>query len=270
MMLPEWSAPRLCATRVAFLLALPLLAAAPAAAESVSARYQIRAFGLTIGSAKLAAEIGDTAYRATLSGGMRGIARVFSDGKGSAEVSGRIVKGHVEPTAYTFRWREDDDDETLQLGFGNGRLQSFQMNPPLKPRKNRVPLDEAHKVGAVDPLSAVLMPARSGDPAAVCNRDVRVIEGRTRFDLVLAYERTESVSGGKHGYSGPAVVCSMRYRAVAGHRRDKEDIAKLEAERDMRVWMAPVGNSGVMIPVKLHIRTKKAPLTLTADRFAVD
>ena len=268
-MLPPQSASHRWPT-LAILASLGLLAATPADAESVTARYQIRAFGLTIGSARLAAEIGDVDYRATLSGGMRGIARVFSDGKGSAEVSGRIVKGKVQPTAYTFRWREDNDDETLQLGFGNGRLQSLQMIPPPKPRKNRVPLTEAHKIGAVDPLSAVLVPARFDDPAAVCNRSVRVIEGRTRFDLILAYERTETVSGGKEGYSGPAVVCSMRYRAVAGHRKDKEDIAKLEAERDMRVWMAPVGDSGVMIPVKLYIRTKKAPLTLTADRFAIN
>ena len=96
------------------------------------------------------------------------------------------------------------------------------------------------------------------------------MEGRTRFDLLLAYAGTETVSGGEKSYSGPVIVCSMRYRAVAGHKNDKEDIAALEAERDMRVWMAPVGDSGVMIPVKLHIRTKKVPLTLTADRFAIN
>ena len=249
---------------------LGLPSAAPAAAESVSARYQIRAFGLTIGSARMKAEIGDGAYSATLSGGMKGVARIFSDGKGEAEVSGTIVDGQIVPTSYVLNWQEDDDDEEVRMGFGGGRLQSFEIIPPPRPRKNRVPLTDDHKIGVLDPLSTVLVPAQAHRPEAACDRSVRVLEVRTRFDLLLTYAGTETVSGGKESYSGPAIVCSMRYRAVAGHKNDKEDIAALEAERDMRVWMAPVGDSGVMIPVKLHIRTKKAPLTLTADRFAIN
>jgi hypothetical protein len=247
-----------------------LSAAAPAYAESVSARYQIRAFGLTIGSARMNAEFGGGAYSATLSGGMKGVARIFSDGKGEAEVSGTIVEGRIVPSTFVLNWHEDDDEDEVRMGFGDGRLQSFEMIPPPKPRKNRVPLTDDHKIGVLDPLSAVLAPVQAERPEAVCDRSVRVMDGWTRFDLLLAYAGTETVSGGEKSYSGPAVVCSMRYRAVAGHKNDKEDIAALEAERDMRVWMAPVGDSGVMIPVKLHIRTKKAPLTLTADRFAIN
>jgi hypothetical protein len=255
---------------VALGAAFALLTVAPAAAESVSARYQIRAFGLTIGSARMKAEIGDGAYSATLSGGMKGVARIFSDGEGKAEVSGTIVEGEIMPTFYALTWHEDDEDEEVRMGFGEGRLQSFEMIPPLKPRKNRVPLTEEQKIGVLDPLSAVLVPARADKPEEACDRSVRVMEGRTRFDLLLAYAGTETVSGGEDSYSGPTIVCSMRYRAVAGHKNNKEDIAVLESERDMRVWMAPVGDSGVMMPVKLHIRTKKAPLTLTADRFAIN
>jgi hypothetical protein len=270
-MAPAAPFPRIRSAALACGMAALLVPAASAAfAESVSARYQIRAFGITIGSARMNAEFAGDAYSATLSGGLKGVARLFSDGKGDAQVSGRIVDGKIAPASYTLHWSEDNEDERLRMAFGDGRLQTFEMDPPLKPRKNRVPLTEEHKVGVLDPLSAVLVPTPAGDPQAACDRSVRVMEGRTRFDLVLAYAGTETVSGGKDGYSGPAIVCSMRYRAVAGHKADKEDIAALEAEKTMRVWMAPVGNSGMMVPVKLHIRTKKAPLTLTADRFSVE
>ena len=157
------------------------------------------------------------------------------------------------------------------MGFGNGRLQSFEMIPPPKPRKNRVPLTDDHKIGVLDPLSAVLVPAQArkarGGVRSERPRSWTDGPASTSFSPMPARRPSRAA---RNPIPAPAVVCSMRYRAVAGHKNDKEDIAALEAERDMRVWMAPVGDSGVMIPVKLHIRTKKAPLTLTADRFAIN
>ena len=83
----------------------------------------------------------------------------------------------------------------------------------------RVPITEAHRHGVTGSDDGAL--ARVPGTG-----DVRVAGGlrahsspcstaSMRYDLKLAYKRTENVKAEK-GYSGPAVVCAVKFTPVAG------------------------------------------------------
>ena len=91
--------------------------------------------------------------------------------------------------------------------------------PPTSPDPERVPLQEAHRRGVLDPMTAaILRVPGNGDtfvPQA-CNRKLAIFDGRMRYDLQLAFKRLDRVKSEK-GYQGTVVVCSVVFVPVAGH-----------------------------------------------------
>jgi len=119
----------------------------------------------------------------------------------------------------------------------------------------------------LDPASAFLWPAPAGVAPEACERTLPVFNGRQRFDLAFAYSRSDTFHARDGSYSGPAIVCAMRYRPVSGYRPDKDSIRFMAANRDMEVWMAPAGD-GMVAPVRIQIRSKLGRLVLEARSFA--
>src|ERR1043165_7782185 len=126
-----------------------------------------------------------------------------------------------------------------------GAVRAYVAVPPLEPSPERVPLTEAHRKGVVDPMSAGLMPvAGKGELLTPdsCKRKLAIFDGRTRVDIDLVYKRMDQVKADK-GYQGPVVVCQVLYRPIAGHRPERAAIKYLVEQRDMEMWLAPVGGT---------------------------
>lgn len=255
---------RMAAVAAAAVAALP----SAAAAVSLEARYGVTLVGLPVGSARLKASFDGDRYVLDGYGKVQGLSKLVSSGKGSAQVSGRFAAAGPLPTDYRQHIVEDDGEELLTMRFADAAVAGVSIEPD-RPReqRNRVPLTDAHRQNVIDPLSALLLPAAGAGPA-LCDRTLPVFDGRQRFDLALAFSRTETVAGGRDGYSGPAQVCSIRYRPVAGHKR-KKTVAFMADNRDMEIWFAPVGTSGAAAPVRISIRTMVGQLTIAAERFRV-
>ena len=75
----------------------------------------------------------------------------------------------------------------------------------------------------------------------------------TRFDVVLSYGGTRTVE--KAGYSGPVLVCNVRYVPIAGHRPARPATKFMTENRDISVWLAPVESQRVLVPVRISVRT---------------
>jgi hypothetical protein len=238
-----------------------------AASGAVKVRYALTIAGLPIGSASLNATIDDRSYRLDASAKIGGILSLVSDGKGAASASGRIAQNSVVASGYALNTVSADKRQTVQMALAGGRISDLEVKPPVRERPDRIPVTDAHRKGVIDPLSALLMPVKAGLDKSGCNRTLPVFDGAQRFDVVLSYSRTESVSG-DGGYAGPALVCSARYVPIAGHRPKREQTRFMEENRDLEVWLVPIGDTEILAPWRIVVGTQIGRLVISAVRFS--
>src|SRR6476646_11469047 len=78
------------------------------------------------------------------------------------------------------------------------------------PNADYVPIKDADRVGASDPMTALLVYVPGTGVTTVpqaCERTVAIFDGHTRYNLRLAFERFGTARANE-GYQGQVVVCS--------------------------------------------------------------
>ncbi len=256
-----------------FMAALALtMTTAPLAAKAETSRlggvYDVSVSGFKVGRGTLSLVVQGNAYSAKMGMEPAGVGSLFSTGKGGAEASGWVKGSKVYPARYTMASRAANRDFYVDLAQNGGNVRSMEVTPKFKPNKERIVITGKHRRNIVDPLSAILMPVKRASDrltAKACDRKIPIFDGWTRFDVKLKFKELRQVSG--RGYDGPVVVCSARWVPVAGHRPSKESVKYLRDNRDIEAWLAPVGNSSVMVPYKIAMSTKNGRLVVEASRL---
>ena len=252
--------------------AATVAAGSPAGATSLNAVYAIALGGLPLGTADISTSIEGDHYQLALQARLTGLAGLIMSGGGGAHASGSVAGGRPLPAGYAVTSHTANEQRTVQVGLARGNVVAIQIVPPLDQAIERVPLREVHKRGVVDPVSALLMPAltRSADliDPANCNRTLPVFDGAARFDIVLSYAGTHSVQ--MAAYSGPVLVCSVRYVPIAGHQAERPGTRFMQSNRDMSVWLAPVAGTRVLAPVRISVATMLGTSVIEASRWTLD
>lgn len=258
-----------------------LALAAPVSAGSVdlTATYSAHLAGIPVGKAQIEAHLNDGDYSISGNGKVTGITALFADGKGNVSVSGVLKDQLFQPTRYSHTI-VDDEKKSVDMTFADARVVDVTFTPPPKSkdekrkhknkkkkkdedRASRIPLTEEHKVGVIDPLSVFLLPVTELSGPGVCDRTLPLFDGEDRFDVVLTFDK--QVKRGKH----KAFVCRAAYRPIAGHRPDKESVVYMASNKNMEVWLTPVGSSGFVAPVEAYVKTPYGMLVIKADKFRV-
>lgn len=252
----------------ALLLATPGIAQAQGKFE---ADYAISIARITIGSATATADFSDGQYGVSMSGRASGMMRVLASGDGTLSARGVLNAGRPAPREFVARTTTDDDTLDVKLVIDGDNVVALSASEP-KPNPDRVELTEAHRRGIVDPLTALLIPIDGAGPSdgpseAACQRTLAVFDGRRRFDLKLAFRRMDTVKA-ERGYAGPVAVCTVTFRAVAGHRRSSRIVKYLEG-RDIEMAFAPVAGTRLLAPFRITIANMLGNLVVQANRFDV-
>lgn len=257
-----------------FLALLPVAATAavagpaPQPAPAVTVDYTVTLSGLLIGTAQLAGTFEGPRYRLGVRANLTGLVGAITGGKGAAQASGALGPVRVTPAAFAVASHTASQSITIRMALARGDLVRAEVTPPLVPFPDRVPVSAAQKRGVVDPASALVMPMlprlAAIDPGN-CNRTIPVFDGVSRFDLDLTYAETRSVE--KPGYAGPVLVCQARYRAIAGHRPDRPGVRFMEENREMSVWLAPVAEARVLVPLRISVLTELGTNIIEASRW---
>jgi Protein of unknown function (DUF3108) len=234
----------------------------------LDASYEVTLAGLTIGKGNWVIEVGDDQFSAAARGGSSGLLRAFSTGEGSGASLGRVVKGQLQPTAYTVTIATNQKTETIRIALASGNIKDFTIDPQPPDDPSRIPVTDAQKRGVSDPMTASLVyVGGTGDPvsADACASGSSIFDGRMRYDLSLEFKRIENVK--VDGYQGPAVVCAIYFVPVAGYNPDRAAIKYLVAQRHMELWLAPIAGTRVLVPYRLTIPTPLGTGKLEATRF---
>jgi hypothetical protein len=246
------------------------VASLPAGAETLKVTYGVSLIGLPLGSADFETVVDGSKYSVEVGAKLTGLAGLLTGGKGAATSTGAVSGPQLQPSAFAVTSRSGKEQRTVRMGLNGGNVAALAIMPPLDEKPDRVPLQEVHKRGVVDPISALLMPAitagRLTDPAN-CNRTIPVFDGAARFDIVLSYGETAAVD--KPGYKGPVLVCQARYVPIAGHRALRPSTKFMEENRDMQVWLAPVEGTRLLVPIKIAVRTMIGMSVVEASTWTV-
>jgi hypothetical protein len=255
----------------AIALGLALGSGGPARAEAVRVDYGISLGGFPLGTADVSSTLEANRYSLQIQARLTGLAGALTGGKGAANAAGALGGGRPMPSSFAVTSRSGSDQRTVRMGLAGGNVAAVDITPPVDEKPDRVPVKEAHKRGVVDPVSAVIMPALArGDLMSPenCNRTIPVFDGAARFDVVLTFADTRTVE--KPGYSGPVLVCNARYVPIAGHRTERPSTKFMQENRDMDVWLAPVPEARVLMPLRISVRTMIGTSVIEASRIVVD
>jgi hypothetical protein len=242
----------------------------PAAAQGrLDARYAVSLAGVPVGKGAWVIDIADNQFTAAASGATSGLLRVFASGQGSGASRGYIVSGNPVPATFAASITTDKKTEEIRMTLGAGDVKDFAISPEVPDDPERVPVTEAHFHGVSDPMTGSLLRVPgTGNPLGplACQRTTPIFDGRMRYNLQFAYKRMEQVKSEK-GYEGPVVVCAVYFVPVAGYIPHRASIKYLSSQRDMEVWLAPLGGSRVLVPYRISIPTPVGVGVMQATQF---
>jgi hypothetical protein len=236
---------------------------------SLEARYSATFTGIVVGQGSLVVEVNNEGYSTAGSAMVAGLLQTITGGKGSAASRGQFVDGRVVPLSYTGNSESKDRSQEVRFSAAGGTIREIVVQPEPRQRRDRVPVTEEHLKDAIDPMSAAVMPvAGNADvigPAA-CDRTLPIFDGEQRYDLEFSFVRTEPLKDVR-GFDGSTAVCRVRYRPVAGHRTGRKQVQELSENRNIFVWLAPIGDTRVVMPMRVSFESKIGTFVVQATRF---
>jgi hypothetical protein len=251
------------------LCALAMLTPAPVLAGTVDATYSITLAGLTIGKASLSGVVENGSYKINVSAALTGLVGALTQGSGSGSAQGGLGGSTPLSNGFAVTASNGSLTRTIRMGVSSGNIRGVNIDPPIElPQEGRVPLRPQHRQGVLDPISALVMPVRNGNPLdrSNCERRLPVFDGTQRFDVVLSFAGIRNVQS-EAGYSGPVLVCSARYVPVAGHRPERRAVKFMAENRAIDAWLAPVNGGRALMPYRISVRTMVGTSVIEARRF---
>jgi len=246
------------AAAVALIAATPAL---PAPREPPStkleATYAVTLAGLPLGRATLRLDVaGGNRYEAVLDAALKGLAGVLIGGEGKATSRGRLDGPLPRPRFFALDARYSGTPLVERMASDDGDIGRVDITPKPMDRPDRVPAGPRDRKGVVDPVAGLVgrRLARDGTlDASECARTVPVHDGTTRFDVVLS--PVPALAPGPAAVPGPQVVCAVRYVPISGHRPTGWAVKAMSENKDVRVWLAEVGSTGVLAPARISVST---------------
>jgi hypothetical protein len=242
-------------------LSAPLLSATQATADDryFQVGYGVSVNGLTVGKGAFTGRVVENGYRLKGETSVAGIAGLLFNYTATGEVEGRIATRAPQPRVFGSKASESRASQRVAMTFSRNEVANIAIQPQPRPESElgRVQLTRNHLSGVIDPMSAMIVPAgRKGLHPSACNRTIPVFNGRERFDIVLSHKGFKSVpASGENSFNGDVIVCQARYKPIAGHRQNGRDVAYFAKAQDIELWLAPAGNTGLLLPYRISVPT---------------
>jgi hypothetical protein len=227
----------------------------------VDATYEITFARISVGNATLGVDFKESDYSITAIGRVGGAVRALLNGEASLTTHGIVRDGRPEPRSFTSKIKSEEESDAVTMALEAGNVTELILTPPAP--STGTPVTDADRQGIIDPLSAILIPAEG---SGACQRTLPIFDGRSRYNLKLAFKRIDKLSAGK-GYVGPVVVCSLEYQPIAGLGASTPLVKYLSEGREMQLELAPMRGTHVLVPVRFVVVSILANLVIEADRL---
>jgi Protein of unknown function (DUF3108) len=263
-----------CKIVAACLLQFPILASvgltSANAQGKLDAYYTATLLGLPIGHISWTVDLKEHRFSSVATGSIAGFLRVFWDAQGIVSAEGRLSGGRPKPSKFDLKLLAGKWSDEVGIVFNGNRAKETVLAVPPSPNGDYVPIKDADRVGASDPMTALLVYVDGTGSTTVpraCERTVAIFDGHTRYDLRLAFERISTVQANE-GYRGEVVVCSAKFLPVAGYDPKHFLVTYLAAQHETEIWLAPLSGTRLLVPYRTSISTPMGVGILEATKFA--
>lgn len=228
--------------------------------QTYGGEYTVSFLGLPVARSKFVSTFNGDAFTVKGSVSSAGMAKLFDSTTGSSLATGSFVGKATRSQSFETQYTSGKKRQLTSISFAKGAVAKTVNEPPLKKRKNQVPLDVNDLRAVNDPISATLI--RADGPGEVCDRTLKIFDGEMRVNLALKHVATGPVAN----YDGQAVTCSARFIPVSGYRTKNRAMDYLKSRAKISISFAPLGETGIYAPVRATITTTLGPVTVTAKR----
>ncbi len=241
-------------------------------AQRVAINYDFNLGGFSLGSGQLRATFTDDTYEASTDLRTGGLAdwlfqsRYLNTSAGSRD--GRVI--HPDHYTSDFRGKRDDDYQIVRIGYDDTTPYLVEADPSYGRRLERFPVTDEQREGSFDPLNAAihLVTGMTFSAERPCGENVRIFDGRRRYDLIMTHVGEEEVSI-RNGevWDGAATVCELNYEEVAGFKPQPEDD---ELPRPpMTLYIGHVEDGDFYIPLRVRAPTPIGGVVMVASHFRI-
>ena len=195
---------------------LMLTSAEPKCADAqakLDAYYTATLLGLPIGHISWAVDLQENRFSSVATGSISGFLRLFLDAQGSVAAEGRLSSGKPVPSKFQLKLLAGKWSDEVGIVFSGNRAKESVLSASVSPSADYVPIKDGDRVGASDPMTALLVYVGGTGVTTVpqaCERTVAIFDGHTRYNLRLAFERFGTAPP-IEGYQGQVVVCSAKF-----------------------------------------------------------
>ena len=234
------------------------LAEATTQAEQIRASYRVGVAAIDLGTFDLTALVRPKSYSLKARGEFSILAGLVYKGEGTTQSNGTRIKTQPRPKQFNLSYADNREKRNLEILFSDEAAPEVTRIPKKRPDKKAVPLSDDQLRNVLDPLTAAFLSINAKVPQgdlAVCDQTLRVFNGRQLFKLTLSPKRTEELGPRAAGGLRAAAVCSVRYQAVGGHRRESSTVVFLEKSKGIEAWLIPVPGTDLFVPYKVVVPT---------------
>ncbi|MDE1987317.1 MAG: DUF3108 domain-containing protein [Alphaproteobacteria bacterium] len=265
------------------LIALPLgdaaLAAGGAGADQtegptsgLAMAMTIYAGGITIGKVDMDAKIIGDKYHVVSNLETSGVVNAFWQSEIQASSTGMIDGHALQPTLYdSFYTGHSANHQEVSLSYENGSPVRLYANPPYSTTGYEVKPED--KKSTFDPLSAVVYIASGvgAKPDNPCSVLAPVYDGRRRYNIELTKVKETTVKMDNGLYSGPALLCSIKYKQLSGYKpRVLKDAKFPEIDAWVATFPSATGGRKFAVPLRVWARSQYGVIAVVATSVKVD
>ena len=222
------------------------------------------------GKASITTRITPESYSVDSRVSAAGIVDWFIDYSSTLKSHGQLTPDGFKPLTYEARDDEGRKNRHTLIEHFDDKVE-VAVTPPHG-NLGEPPASMEQKLEAIDPISALMSLAinPTATPEDPCKSTLRIFDGKGRYNLHLSFgHRLDSLDA--PGWSGPSIVCRVKYEEVAGYKK-KTDEQMAAIQRDLRwinIVLADLGPGEPRIPVKIEARSKKrGKITLVAKSLS--
>lgn len=252
----------------ALLISTTTALSAQAQNASLHANIELSLRGIGIGTLKHGITVSGDTYRVSGDVKTNTLISLVADTSASISASGMIKDNRVIPVAHALEHARGSKKGFTRINFSKNMVKKVKAHKPIKYKPTAIKVTDSHLKRVVDPVSALVVSVKKGEEEngnAICKRRIRIFDGKERYDVALSYvgvkkEKTD-------GFSGNVFTCKARYIPVAGHRPEKENVQKLQANDTIRVSLARVGDTSVYALYGFEATTQAGRASGKASKF---
>jgi Protein of unknown function (DUF3108) len=239
------------------------------AQAKLDAYYTATLLGLPIGHISWTVDLKESRFTSVATGSIAGFLRLFLDAQGSVAAQGRLSNGKPVPSKFELKLLAGKWSDEVGIVFSRNRAKETVLPVAASPSAEYVPIKDADRTGASDPMTALLVYVPGSGVTTVpqaCERTVAIFDGHTRYNLRLAFERFGTARANE-GYQGQVVVCSAKFLPVAGYDPKHFLVTYLAAQHETEIWLAPLSGTRLLVPYRTSISTPMGIGILEATKF---